>query len=84
MDQSTISNKNYGKNCYLDNLILKHSSTLITMLRNNEQKLRQGMLWVRKIVQGERGNFKHFLKFPYYFVTECSFFALLNTVGLLI
>ena len=32
---------------------------------------------------GGEGNFKHFLKFPYYFVTECSFFALLvNTVGL--
>ena len=29
------------------------------MLRNNEQNLRQPMLWVRNIVSGERGIFKH-------------------------
>ena len=29
----------------------------LTMLRNNERSLRQAMLWVRNIVQEERGNF---------------------------
>ena len=31
---------------------------LLTMLRNNEQNLRQVMLWVRTIVYGGRGIFK--------------------------
>ena len=30
----------------------------LTMLRNNEQNLRQAMLWVRNIVHGDRGIFK--------------------------
>ena len=47
---------------------------LLTMLRNNEQKLRQAMLWVCDIIQGERGNFKHTLKFPlYYFADRLGF-----------
>ena len=41
---------------------------LLTMLRNNDQKLRQAMLWVRNIVKGKRGNFKHiFRNFHYIF-----------------
>ena len=32
------------------------------MLRNNEQNLRQAMLLVRNIVEGERENFKHTFK----------------------
>ena len=46
---------------------------LLTMLRNNEQKLRQAMLWICNILQGERGNSflnKNFLKFPLYYFTD--------------
>ena len=31
--------------------------SLLTMLRTNEQNLRQAILWFRNIVQGERGDF---------------------------
>ena len=45
--QATIRDKNYGKNCYLDNFVFLLPSA---MLKNNEQKFRQAMLWVCNIV----------------------------------
>ena len=56
---TNISQKNYGKNCYLGNFVFLPPFLLLIMLRNNEQNLRQTMLQVRIIVQGERGIFKH-------------------------
>ena len=37
---------------------------LLTMLKNNEQKLRQALLWVRNIVKWERGTLKTLFKIP--------------------
>ena len=48
--KTTISDKNYGKNCDLDNSVFLPHSPRLTMLRNNEQNLRQAMLWFRNIV----------------------------------
>ena len=45
---STISDKNSRKNCYLDNFVFLTPSSLLTMLRNNDQNLRQARLWVEK------------------------------------
>ena len=45
----TVSDKNYEENCYLGNLVFLPLS-LLTVLSNNEQNLRQAMLWVRNIV----------------------------------
>ena len=42
---------------------------LLTMLRNNDQKLFQAMLWVRNIIQGKRGNFKHTFRNSHYIFT---------------
>ena len=47
---TTISDKNYGKNCCLDNFVLLTPSLLLTMLRNNEKNLPQCTLWVRNIL----------------------------------
>ena len=46
--QTTITDKNYGKNCYLDNVSLPFP--VLTMLRDNDCNLRQAMLLVCKIV----------------------------------
>ena len=40
--QATISNKNYGKNCYLDNFGVSLPFPLLTILRNN------GEAWVKQ------------------------------------
>ena len=53
-----ISDKSYGKNCDLDNCVSIPFPRL-TMLRNNEQNLRQAMLQLRNIVTGKLGHFKH-------------------------
>ena len=39
-------------------LLVSTPFPLLTMLRNNEQNLRQAMLWILNIVQRERGFFK--------------------------
>ena len=49
-DGATISDKNYGKNLLFWQFRVSNSFPLLTMLRNNEQNLRQAMLWVRNIV----------------------------------
>ena len=41
----TISDRNYGKSCYLDNFVFLPSSPILTMLRNNEQNLREAMFF---------------------------------------
>ena len=46
----TINDKNYEKNYYLGKFVFLPPFPLLTMLRNNEQNLRQAMLWVRNIV----------------------------------
>ena len=45
--RATIRDKNYEKNCYLDNFVFLLPSP---MLKNNEQNFRQAMLWVCNIV----------------------------------
>ena len=44
---TTISDKKFGKNCYLDNFI---PFPLLTMSRNNEQNLRQVILSIHNII----------------------------------
>ena len=61
---SAISDKNYGKNCYLDSSVFLTPSLLLTMLRNNEKNLRKDTLWVRNIVQEERGILNTLFKIP--------------------
>ena len=48
--KTTISDRNYGQICYLDNFLFLPPVPHLTMLKNNKQKLRQAMLWVRNIV----------------------------------
>ena len=62
---ATTSDKNYGKTLLFGQFCVSTPFPLSTMLRNNEQKLRQAMLRVRNIVSGERGGIlTHLLKFP--------------------
>ena len=46
----TISDKNYGKNCYLDNFVFLSSLTPLNNVEGNEQNFCQAMLLVRNII----------------------------------
>ena len=61
---ATISDKNYEKTLLFGQFCVSTAFPLSTMLRNNEQKLRQAMLRVCNIVSGERGDFNKPFKIP--------------------
>ena len=61
--RQSLSDKNYGKNCYLDNSCF-YPFPILTMLRNNEKNLFQAMSWVRNIVHRGFLNLNALFKIP--------------------
>ena len=63
----TISDKNYEKNCYLDNFFVSAPFPPLTMLRVNEQILRQAVIVWKHCKGGQMGFLNRLLKIPIIF-----------------
>ena len=50
----TISDKNYGINCFLDRFLLFHLFPSLTLLRLNKPNVRKAMLWFCNTLKEER------------------------------